>query len=186
MRDPPDSESTLDALSLQLGEVVLSDGLSKACRFFLSGDQSAYQASVELLHEATAIFNGIGAPLQANVAYGIRSVLPLMMRRSTWVQLEQHSRESEVWKRYLTLLARPLSRGVTELWPSQIRVLDSGFLGSDDSAVVRLPTSGGKTRIAEMAIIDTFQRHSWSQVCICCSLSCSSIRSRTNLRFSAE
>ena len=159
MRDPPDSESTLDALSLELGEVVLADGLSNACRFFLSGDQSAYQESVELLQEATAIFDGIGAPLQANVAYGIRSVLPLMMRRSTWVQLEQHSRTSEVWKRYLTLLARPLSRGVTELWPSQIRVLESGFLGSDDSAVVRLPTSGGKTRIAEMAIIDTFQRH---------------------------
>ena len=101
----------------------------------------------------TGFYEGI------NVAYGIRSVLPLMMRRSTWVQLEQYSKESEVWKRYLTLLARPLSRGVTELWPSQIKVLESDLLGSDDSAVVRLPTSGGKTRIAEMAIIDTFQRH---------------------------
>ncbi len=111
------------------------------------------------MREATAIFDGIGAPLQANVAYGIRSVLPLMMRRSTWVQLAQYTKGSEVWKRYLTLLARPLSRGVTELWPSQIKVLESDLLGSDDSAVVRLPTSGGKTRIAEMAIIDTFQRH---------------------------
>ena len=142
-----------------MGEVVLADGLSKACRFFLSGDQSAYREAVELLGEATKIFTGLGAPLHSNIAYGIQSVLPLMMKRSTWSQLEGHSRESEVWKRYLTLLARPRSRGVTELWPSQIKVLESGFLGSDDSAVVRLPTSGGKTRIAEMAIIDTLQRH---------------------------
>ena len=156
---PPDLELPLDALSLELGEVVLADGLSKACRFFLSGAQSAYREAMELLDEATKIFTGLGAPLHANIAYGIQSVLPLMMKRSTWSQLEHHSRESEVWKRYLTLLARPLSRGVTELWPSQIKVLKSGFLGSDDSAIVRLPTSGGKTRIAEMAILDTLQRY---------------------------
>ena len=155
----PDPDQPLDALSLELGEVVLADGLSEACRFFLSGDQPAYCKAMELLDEATKIFTGLGAPLHSNIAYGIQSVLPLMMKRSTWSQLEGHSRESEVWKRYLTLLARPPSRGVTELWPSQIKVLESGFLGSDDSAVVRLPTSGGKTRIAEMAIIDTLQRH---------------------------
>ena len=156
---PPDLELPLDALSLELGEVVLADGLSKACRFFLSGAQPAYREAMELLDEATKIFTGLGAPLHSNIAYGIQSVLPLMMKRSTWSQLESHSRDSEVWKRYLTLLARPLSRGVTELWPSQIKVLESGFLGSNDSAIVRLPTSGGKTRIAEMAILDTLQRY---------------------------
>ena len=155
----PDPDQPLDTLLLELGEVVLADGLSKVCRFFLSGAQPAYREAMELLDEATKIFTGLGAPLHSNIAYGIQSVLPLMMKRSTWSQLEGHSRESEVWKRYLTLLARPLSRGVTELWPSQIKVLESGFLGSDDSAVVRLPTSGGKTRIAEMAIIDTLERH---------------------------
>ena len=156
---PPDLELPLDALSLELGEVVLADGLSKACRFFLSGAQPAYREAMELLGEATKIFTGLGAPLHSNIAYGIQSVLPLMMKRSTWSQLERHFRESEVWKRYLTLLARPLSSGVTELWPSQIKVLESGFLDSNDSAIVRLPTSGGKTRIAEMAILDTLQRN---------------------------
>ena len=159
LQDPPDPRLPLDVLSLELGEVVLADGLSKACRYFLSGSQSAYREAVELLSEATKIFAGLGAPLHSNIAYGIQSVLPLMMRRSTWSQLERHSRESEVWKRYLTLLARPLSRGVTELWPSQIKVLESSFLNSNDSAIVRLPTSGGKTRIAEMAILDTLQRY---------------------------
>ena len=157
--NPPDPKMPLDTLSMELGEVVLADGLSKACRFFLSGSQSAYNEAMELLAEATKLFSSVGAPIHSNLAYGVQSVLPLMMRRSTWSQLAQHSNGSEVWKRYLTLLARPISRGVTELWPSQIRVLDSSFLGSNDSAVIRLPTSGGKTRIAEMAIIDTFERN---------------------------
>ena len=160
LQEPPDPSLPLDTLSLELGEVVLADGLYKACRYFLSGDQSAYLEAMELLREATEIFTGLGAPLHSNIAYGVQAVLPLMMRRSTWSQLERLSKESEVWKRYLTLLARPLSSGVTELWPSQIKVLESGFLDSNNSAVVRLPTSGGKTRLAEMAIIETLQRHS--------------------------
>ena len=32
LRDPPDPRLPLDILSLELGEVVLADGLSKACR----------------------------------------------------------------------------------------------------------------------------------------------------------
>ena len=159
MRVSPNPDLPLGDLSLQLGEVVLADGLSRACRFFLSGDQSAYTESIQLLGEATAIFDGLRAPVQSNFAYGINCVLPLMKQRSTWTQFASHSIESEVWKHYLTLLARPLSRGVTELWPSQMKVLESGILGTDDSHVVRLPTSAGKTRIAEMAIIDTLQRY---------------------------
>ena len=163
LRKPPDPNQPLDDLSLELGEVVLADALSRACRFFLRGDLSAYRESVEMLRESRTIFDSLGAPLHANAAYGLESVLPQMVRRSTWVQLYRRWRGSEVWKRYLTLLARPLTRGVTELWPSQIRVLESGLLDSDVSAIVRLPTSGGKTRIAEMAIIDTFQRHPGSK-----------------------
>ena len=163
IQNPPDSGLALDDLSIALGEVVLGDGLSKACRFFLSGDQHAYHEAIALLDEAAALFDNLGAPLQSHIAFGIRAVLPQMKRQSTWTHLKQLVNESGVWGRYLTLLARgtagPSSRGATELWPSQIRVLDTELLGSSDSAIVRLPTSGGKTRIAEMAIIDTLVRN---------------------------
>ena len=163
LHEPPDPNQPLDDLSLELGEVVLADALSRVCGFFLRGDHSAYQEAVELLRESRTIFDGLGAPLHANAAYGLESILPQMVGRSTWAQLDDRWKDSEVWRRYLTLLARPLSRGVTELWPSQIKVIESGLLDSDGSAVVRLPTSGGKTRIAEMAILDTFQRHPGSK-----------------------
>ena len=163
IQNPPDSRLALDDLSIALGEIVLGDGLSKACRFFLSGDQRAYLEAIALLDEAAALFDNLGAPLQSHIAFGIRAVLPQMKRQSTWTQLKKLVGESFVWERYLTLLARgpagPYSRGATELWPSQIKVLDAELLGSGDSAIVRLPTSGGKTRIAEMAIIDTLVRN---------------------------
>ncbi len=163
LQTQPDPGLPLDALSFGLAEVVLGDGLSSACRFFLSGDNSAYDDAVVLLNEAAKLFDSMSAPLQANIAHGIQSVLPLMKHRSTWDQLGPLVSGSDVWKRYLTLLARgsagPQTRGVTELWPSQIGLLESEFLGSDTSAVVRLPTSSGKTRIAEMAIVDAIERN---------------------------
>ena len=163
IKSPPDAELTLDALSVRLGEVVLGDGLSKACFFFLSGVDEAFNEAIALLDEAAALFDRLGTPLQSQVAFGIRAVLPQMKRQSTWNRLRHLVDSSDVWSRYLTLLARGTaglnSRGVTELWPSQIKAIESGFLGSNDSAVVRFPTSGGKTRIAEMAIIDTMERN---------------------------
>lgn len=162
LRNQPDPELPLETLAFELGGVVLGDSLSKACRFFLNGDQSSIDEALKLLAESANLFGSIGAPLQANITYGVQAVLPLMRQRSMWSRLHKHVEGSEVWKRYLTLIARgtrgPSSRGVTELWPSQIQVIDSGILGSNNSAIVRLPTGGGKTRIAEMAIIDTIQR----------------------------
>ena len=163
IQKPINPELPVDSISIALGEIVLADGLSNACRYFLGGSDSAYSRAITLLDEAIGIFDGAHAVRQSNVAFGLRSVLPLMKARSTWSQLQEQSRRSEVWRRYLTLLARPLTRGVTELWPSQIQVLDSDLLSSDDSMILRLPTSGGKTRIAEIAIVDTLQRYSNSK-----------------------
>ncbi len=159
----PDPHLPLDELAFALADVVLADALSKACRFFLSGVREAYVEAEALLREATGLFKQLGAPLETNMLYGLQSALPQMKRRSTWSWLEEQAERSEAWRRYLLLLARgpagPDSRGITELWPTQIETLASGFLGSDDSVVIRLPTSGGKTRLAEMAILDSFQRH---------------------------
>ena len=49
-----------------------------------------------------------------------------------------------------TLFAR--SRSEIDLWPSQLHVVDRVFASNDD-LVVALPTSAGKTRIAELCIL---------------------------------
>ena len=47
-----------------------------------------------------------------------------------------------------------------ELWESQIRALRAGLLSdSNKGLAVRMPTSAGKTRIAELAVLDTLTRN---------------------------
>lgn len=60
-----------------------------------------------------------------------------------------------LWRRLRrTYIAVLMSRGRSEidLWPSQLHVVDRIFAGNDDF-VVALPTSAGKTRIAELCIL---------------------------------
>lgn len=69
--------------------------------------------------------------------------------------------EGERW-RYLrrtfvaSLLAR--ERSEIDLWPSQLHVVDRIFQNRQD-LVVALPTSAGKTRIAELSILECLAQH---------------------------
>ena len=48
------------------------------------------------------------------------------------------------------------ARSSTELWQSQLTALHAGLLSNENNGLaVRMPTSAGKTRIAELAILDT-------------------------------
>ena len=48
------------------------------------------------------------------------------------------------------------ARSSTELWESQLTALRAGLLSHENNGLaVRMPTSAGKTRIAELAILDT-------------------------------
>ena len=56
-----------------------------------------------------------------------------------------------MWRAYLRNLA--LDKSIVEFWPSQLRAIDADILTSDESFVVQMPTSVGKTLIAELAIL---------------------------------
>ena len=58
----PDPNSQLDTLAFALGDIVLSHGLSSACRFLLSGDTSAHHEAMGLLSEATDLFLNLALP----------------------------------------------------------------------------------------------------------------------------
>ena len=82
-----------------------------------------------------------------------------MERRSTWNIFPTYVElQNPRWKRYLKLLARGTgqhllrSPSVSELWPSQIAALKGGLL-STSSKIIKMPTSAGKTRVAEIAIV---------------------------------
>ena len=88
-----------------------------------------------------------------------------LSRTSVWTELAGQIAHDALWRRYAMLSAR--GRGASaleaksgaELWESQIRALHAGLLSdSNRGLAVRMPTSAGKTRIAELAILDTLTK----------------------------
>jgi replicative superfamily II helicase len=76
---------------------------------------------------------------------------------SLWSVLPLHfDKSTDVIKKYIKALVYLPPRGIHELFITQrkslSKVLDNGSLG----AVVTIPTSSGKTRIAEIAIVNSF------------------------------
>ena len=88
-----------------------------------------------------------------------------MSKTSVWTELAGQIAHDALWRRYAMLSARGRgasaleARSGAELWESQIRALRAGLLSdSNRGLAVRMPTSAGKTRIAELAILDTLSR----------------------------
>ena len=88
----------------------------------------------------------------------MRSLLTGMKIRSTWNVLRPLMAASHYWNRYLKLLSRGPGQdvmrtpGVAELWPSQLDAITKGLL-EPSTKIIRMPTSAGKTRVAELAIV---------------------------------
>ena len=93
-----------------------------------------------------------------------------LSRTSVWTELADHIARDALWRRYALLSARGRgasaleARSGAELWESQITALRAGLLSDSNSGLaIRMPTSAGKTRIAELAILDTLSRPSKPQ-----------------------
>ena len=88
-----------------------------------------------------------------------------LSRTSVWTELASQIARDALWRRYAMLSARGRganaleARSGAELWESQITALRAGLLSDNNRGLaVRMPTSAGKTRIAELAILDNLSR----------------------------
>lgn len=130
-------------------------------QFFLNGDEAFLRNGIDTLKNAEKIFSSLGSVEESNLLYGMSSLLSIIEDRSTWSLLSDSIADNPKWIRYLKLLARGLgtdiygSRSISELWPSQITALEGGLISDNSNKIIRMPTSAGKTRIAELAIVHT-------------------------------
>lgn len=67
-----------------------------------------------------------------------------------------HEEWEKIRRQYIDNLVNR-QRSEAEFWPSQIAALNL-VVGSEENAVIALPTGAGKTRIAELAILKTLSR----------------------------
>ncbi len=156
----PDPEllSTDEEIDRRAALAVTAIALSDVASYFLTGDDKRIKSAISALDLASAGLAQSGDAVAYNTVTGLKRIVPIMAERSTWHQLGTVC-SSPRWHRYLRVLARGLgddilgSRSISELWPSQLKAIESGLLASDVSCVVRMPTSAGKTRVAELAIV---------------------------------
>lgn len=97
--------------------------------------------------------------------------LKLFDERSIWKFTEEAPEQNNhIWKRYVKIIANSIYDGNRvkkienrisrfELWNSQLEALSKGVITSDSSFVLQMPTSAGKTMIAEMAIVDIWAKN---------------------------
>ena len=142
-----------------LASASMATGLYDFAGHMLSGAYPKIDSIMEDLDDAERLFYMSGFPLESALAHSVKSLLGPMWSRSTWSNLDWAGGGNFAWGRYLVLLSRgletPVQSGssISEMWPSQLEAVKRGLLSSNESKVVRMPTSTGKTRIAEMSIL---------------------------------
>jgi helicase len=158
--EPKNIDPDLTLVS-SIGVGLTAKAFSQILKFFLRGEKDHIEEAMQIFFYAEQVYASIYLVPESNILRSIRSLLPIMTRRATWTVLADEVYTHPKWERYLKLLARGVSsaiyygRSISELWPSQIAALKGGLLSSKSNKIVRMPTSAGKTRVAELAIVNT-------------------------------
>lgn len=124
-----------------------------------TGAEEAINLAIELLEKVqTSAFKN--ADIQNwNLISSIKVVIQVLYEFSTWRQVEAHSPTfNYIWRDYLrslTITEPP----VVEFWKSQVKALEKGILSIEENFVIKMPTSAGKTTIAELLILSSLINH---------------------------
>lgn len=92
----------------------------------------------------------------------VRIIFSTLRESSLWNVLRPYLPDLSVSKAYIRLLSE-FKPPIIELWPSQIAAIPLA-VGDNRGCVISLRTSGGKTRIAEIAILFTLTKNINSKV----------------------
>lgn len=92
----------------------------------------------------------------------LRIIFSTFQKASLWSVLPPLLPAKHITEKYIRLLSG-FKSPVTELWPSQTSALPLA-VGANKGAVINLRTSGGKTRVAEIVILNTLSTHIMSKV----------------------
>ena len=157
--EPKVDEVKQSSLSNAIFLGICAKAFEQAGFYFLTGDKASIETAKEYLTIAERGFAYQGRVEEANLIRSVRSLLPVMVLRSTWTAFDDIVRDNPRWRRYLKLSARGTgtnllkSQSMSELWPSQTLAVANGLLDPRLSKIIRMPTSAGKTRVAELAIV---------------------------------
>lgn len=123
-------------------------------QYCLNGNFELLDTCKEKLQKSQKNFVKAGDATLGVIVSELAASLDLFRERSTWNSVHEYAGnllQDPVWRFYLRNLA--LEKSIVEFWSSQLKAIQNHLLTSDDSFVVQMPTSAGKTFIAELAIL---------------------------------
>ncbi|MBC7931836.1 MAG: DEAD/DEAH box helicase [Rubrivivax sp.] len=134
--------------------------LSEFSRYCLYGAEVDFSVARENADTSYTYFQKASDVTLATITSELRAVLELFKERSTWTNISSHAGDllnDRIWHIYLRNLA--FDRSIVEFWLSQIRAVRGGLLTLNDGFVVQMPTSAGKTLIAELSILAALSKN---------------------------
>nr|WP_208676703.1 DEAD/DEAH box helicase [Synechococcus elongatus]AZB72445.1 hypothetical protein DOP62_06670 [Synechococcus elongatus PCC 11801] len=128
--------------------------ISDFSQFCLSGNLEIFEECKRKLQKSQCNFSKAGDSTFAVIVSELLAILDLFSERSTWININEYASNllnDPIWRFYLRNLAQ--EKSIVEFWVSQLKAIQNHLLTSNDSFVVQMPTSAGKTFIAELAIL---------------------------------
>ena len=130
--------------------------------FIHTGNQENFDIANEIFSKLLMLsFNG-NLTLYWLIVRLLKIIFSSFQDSSLWSVLPPLLPHSHITSKYIRLLAG-FKSPVTELWPSQTVALPLA-VGENSGAIINLRTSGGKTRVAEIAILNTLTTEKMSKV----------------------
>lgn len=158
------SDESIENRNSRIYEITIAKALSGYVQYFYTGNKDILARSKYLLRslkEITEIGN------EPEIWWVIRLLLLIadgFEEASLWNALSGYfDTEDSRIKKYIKSLVFSRPRGIYELFLTQRKSLDK-VLNNDSGCVVSIPTSSGKTRIAEIAILNCLTRDSSGKV----------------------
>ncbi|MCK4731621.1 MAG: DEAD/DEAH box helicase [Methanophagales archaeon] len=144
----------IDQIGLFTGHVYLVKSLGPLSEFLTTGDEGHLKQIEKDIDAALEIFSDIYSPETYLKTKLLKYSIKKIIDNSVWRQL--HSFKLIPKRReYLTSLINS-ENPIFELWKSQIDAIKGGILDeAKNRLVISMPTSAGKTKIAEISIIQT-------------------------------
>lgn len=122
-------------------------------RLWRGGDRADGRAAVADLRQAARVVLDASVADTWTLVDSLAHAVEDIVATSPWLLLRRASTWGPVWERYLKALI-VAGRPMVQVWPSQRAALDAGLLDRRAASLtVAMPTSAGKTHIAEWAIL---------------------------------
>ena len=136
------------------GSAYFHKSLLSICNYWRTGSEDEYKKANSEMEKSSEYFALAIDATFAVLARELITAYKILEEKGTWSNISANGDDliqDRVWQTYLRNLA--FEKSIVDFWASQLHALRSKILTSDDSFVIQMPTSAGKTLIAELVIL---------------------------------